>query len=128
MDKHKTKKRVSRSQKKAALEQTDQPRMTAKEVRAAEREAKYLNDMKIKAEEKAKIAPKKPSKLKVTSIAEYRRLPGMSDKEYKAYTFFRLDRQNIYPSYYTERTIAPLEEEAWEQRLQEMREDGLLDE
>jgi hypothetical protein len=55
----------------------------------------------------------------------YERPVGMSDKEYCAYTAFRNERDAIYPEYYTERTIAPLEEEEWQERLEEMRADGL---
>jgi hypothetical protein len=55
----------------------------------------------------------------------YARLPHMSDKEYSAYINFRLSRKYMWPEYYTEMTIAPEEEDAWAERLQEMRDDGL---
>jgi hypothetical protein len=54
----------------------------------------------------------------------YERPDGMSDKEFRAYIAFRNQRKDIYPDY-TEMTIAPLEESEWQQRVQEMREDGL---
>ena len=56
---------------------------------------------------------------------EYERPDGMSDKEFRAYVAFRNQRKGVYPDYYTEMTIAPVEESEWQQRLQEMREDGL---
>jgi hypothetical protein len=55
----------------------------------------------------------------------YERPDGMSDKEFRAYVAFRNQRKDIYPDYYTEMTIAPVEESEWQQRVQEMREDGL---
>jgi hypothetical protein len=57
---------------------------------------------------------------------EYERPDGMSDKEFRAYVAFRNQRKDVYPDYYTEMTIAPVEESEWQQRLQEMREDGLI--
>ena len=56
---------------------------------------------------------------------EYERPDGMSDKEFRAYVAFRNQRKDVYPDYYTEMTIAPVEEAEWQQRVQEMREDGL---
>ena len=55
----------------------------------------------------------------------YERPDGMSDKEFRAYVAFRNQRKDVYPDYYTEMTIAPVEESEWQQRVQEMREDGL---
>jgi hypothetical protein len=55
---------------------------------------------------------------------EYERPDGMSDKEFRAYVAFRNQRKDLYPDY-TEMTIAPIEESEWQERLQEMREDGL---
>ena len=55
----------------------------------------------------------------------YERPDGMSDKEFRAYVAFRNQRKDVYPDYYTEMTIAPVEEAEWQQRVQEMREDGL---
>lgn len=56
---------------------------------------------------------------------EYERPDGMSDKEFRAYVSFRNQRKDVYPDYYTEMTIAYIEESEWQERLQEMREDGL---
>jgi hypothetical protein len=56
---------------------------------------------------------------------EYERPDGMSDNEFRAYVAFRNQRKDLYPDY-TEMTIAPVEESEWQQRLQEMREDGLI--
>ena len=56
---------------------------------------------------------------------EYERPEGRSDKEFRAYVSFRNQRKDVYPDYYTEMTIAPVEESEWQQRLQEMRKDGL---
>ena len=56
---------------------------------------------------------------------EYERPDGMSDKEFRAYVSFRNQRKDVYPDYYGEMTIAPVEESEWQERLQEMREDGL---
>ena len=56
---------------------------------------------------------------------EYERPDGMSDKEFRAYVAFRNQRKGVYPDYHTEMTIALIEESEWQERLQEMREDGL---
>lgn len=58
----------------------------------------------------------------------YERPLGMSDREYRAYSAFRNERAytNLYPGY-TEMTIAPIEQQQWEERLEEMRDDGLWD-
>ena len=85
------------------------------DIHAAPVEDAHTSETEFDSDDELHLAPKL-----LFYSRYYARLPHMSDKEYSAYINFRLSRK-----YYTEMTIAPEEEDAWAERLQEMRDDGL---